>query len=282
MSTTTQKIIQVGTRVYTGLYNRGYGTVYAIHGEQTPHNVRHLFGGVMASGGNAKFDIVFDCGTTSLALPECILRGVQWRILDELASAEEIAAALANATSVAAQAKAVESERKAKFDAEVTRLKTDPQYAALEQGEDGSGKLAAANIRKLLKARWPKVKFSVRKDSYGSLRVWWADGPTVAAVEAVTGLFKGGYFDSMEDYYRPEDTPFNQLFGSFDYLSTSREISDELVSRAITALVDRYPGNFSERPTVEAYRAGQYVYICPLGGDTLQTMIRRECEQIEA
>lgn len=94
MSAPTAQPIVIGTRIHTNLYARGYGTVFAIHGEQAPASVRSI-AGVIATGGRAAFDIVFDCGSFSKQLPECILRGVQWRVLDETVTAPTIAAAIA-------------------------------------------------------------------------------------------------------------------------------------------------------------------------------------------
>ena len=53
-------------------------------------------------------------------------------------------------------------------------LKADPAYAHLEQGSDEhSGKLAAANIRRELKKAYPGIKFSVRKEHYGSVNIFY-------------------------------------------------------------------------------------------------------------
>jgi Large polyvalent protein associated domain 30 len=73
--TITDRIV-VGTRVHSILYGGRDGVVYAIHGEQSPSSVRSI-GGFMQTGGRAEFDIVFDDGTETRHLPECIIRGVQ-------------------------------------------------------------------------------------------------------------------------------------------------------------------------------------------------------------
>src|SRR5271167_1901854 len=90
MNRTISTHIQVGTRIHSILYGGRDGVVYAIHGQQSPESVRSI-GGLIQTGGGADFDIVFDNGTESLRLPECILRGVQWRIYEEIATPEEIA-----------------------------------------------------------------------------------------------------------------------------------------------------------------------------------------------
>src|SRR5471030_820126 len=82
--------IVVGSVVTTNLYWLGRGVVYKIHGEQMPETVKQLGGGIVVSGGHAQFDIVHDCVKFSKRLPECILRGVQWEVLNEIVDAEEI------------------------------------------------------------------------------------------------------------------------------------------------------------------------------------------------
>src|SRR3546814_6955942 len=106
MTTTTPAIV-IGTRISCVLHWAGRGTVFAIEGEQRPQSVR-IAGGVMHSGGNASFSVVFDNGSISKAVPECIIRGVQWGVLDAHARAEDIAEALARADSATAAAAAAE------------------------------------------------------------------------------------------------------------------------------------------------------------------------------
>ena len=76
------------------------------------------------------------------------------------------------------------------------------QYPHLEQGQ--GAKIAAVNIRRLLKSAFPGVKFSVRTE-YGSMMsavdIKWEDGPTQASVDQMLSVFKEGRFDSMTDYY---------------------------------------------------------------------------------
>ncbi|MBB2199890.1 hypothetical protein HLH44_21120, partial [Gluconacetobacter sp. 1c LMG 22058] len=97
---------------------------------------------------------------------------------------------------------------------EVARLRADTAHATLTQGDTGDGAIAAKNIRLLLKAAFPAVKFSVRKRHYGALTVSWADGPDSNAVEAVTDLFRTGHNGTS--------TPWMMVFGHAEYISTSR------------------------------------------------------------
>jgi hypothetical protein len=277
--------ILIGTRIYTGLYNRGYGTVYAIHGKQVPESVR-VVGGIMHSGGNAEFDIVFDCGAISARLPECILRGVQWNICEEVATTVEIAGALAHSACVTASKKAAEQQAKEAFNREVERLKAAPEYAYLKQQEGTiySGKLAAVNVRAELKRVFKGVKFSVRSD-HNSVRVSWTDGPTESQVEALTSSYKAGHFNGMEDIYEYSKSPWTEVFGSATYLSVSREESPELAQKAIDALFDEFPSNFKDikKPTGQAFKRGETWNIDVPGlWERLQTLISRKLTTIAA
>jgi uncharacterized FlaG/YvyC family protein len=65
------------------------------------------------------------------------------------------------------------------------RASADPENAGLltTATESNTTKLAAKNIRILLKKHFPGVKFSVRMRDYNALYVSWTDGPTKEAVE---------------------------------------------------------------------------------------------------
>ena len=223
-TTSGQPPIAVGTRVSTNLYNRGEGFVTAIHGEQRPGTVRSLGGGVGMTGGGAEFDIVFLSGSFTRRLPECILRGVQWRILDRHGSEAEIAAAVANAEAVQQRQAAEAAAADAAHEAELARLRSAPEHAALRQGDERhGGKLAAANLRVELRCAFPGVNFSVRVPHHGSICVRWTGGPTRQEVEAIARRYQGGHFDGMEDIYRSERSPWCEVFGGADYVSCSRE-----------------------------------------------------------
>lgn len=61
----------------------------------------------------------------------------------------------------------------------------------------------ARYIRATLKLQFPGVKFSVVTEHRSSVRIGWQDGPTIAAVDAVTDPFEGGRFDGMIDLAYP-------------------------------------------------------------------------------
>lgn len=248
--------IVVGSVVTTNLYGLSRGVVYQIHGEQMPDTVRQLGGGVVATGGHAEFDIVHECGKFSKRLPECILRGVQWGIYDEIEDAETIRELCERAEEKQAEQQRKEEREKALFDAEVERLKTAPEYAHLEQGECGSGKLAAKNIRKELK-QFKGVKFSVRNSYHGFVSVSWTDGPTKEKVKGIINKYKAGHFNSMQDIYEYSDDPFNVVFGSVEYPDAQRSYSDVMAEKAIGKIIKNFGLEFETLPTGEDYRKGK-------------------------
>lgn len=142
---------------------------------------------------------------------------------------------LAQLAAVRASLKAQHSSAQAIAQAEHARQleALAAQFPQLERpGKNQGGKLAAINIRKLLKQAFKSVKFSVTSD-YNSARVSWTDGPTVDQVQAVVGRFDIGQSDSQSDYFYTTETAFSKLFGGVQYLTTRRDHTDTLITRAI-------------------------------------------------
>jgi|LSQX01.3.fsa_nt_gb hypothetical protein len=276
--------IEVGTRVHCILSFAGEGVVFAVHGDQDASSVKS-FGGVGFSGGSAWVDVVFESGSISLKLPEGLLRSsVQWSILDGLASQQEIDSLVQMAEKMEADKKAAEQKAKEAFEGEVKRLAGAEEYAHLKQeGDKAGGGLAAANIRKELKAAFPGVKFSVRKRSYSSLAVAWVDGPTVKEVEAITARYQAGSFCGMEDIYKRNASPWNAVFGEADYIFCSREYSSEFLGKTIEQVFCEYPADLEESgvdmPTAEQYRSGglYYIQIHSLGLNLQQLIGQAAC-----
>jgi hypothetical protein len=155
----------------------------------------------------------------------------------------------ATVATVRAQASAAKQQAAEAHAAALVRLAAEfPQLQRAENTYAG-GKLAAVNIRTLLKQAFPGQKFSVTSD-YNSARICWTDGPTDDQVNAIIARFDIGASDSQSDYFYTVSTAFSQLFGGVQYLSTRREESDELVTRA---LADLYPAEDS-RPTLQDWR----------------------------
>ncbi len=217
-------MIKVGTHVYTNLYNYGQGIVVAIHGEQQPDTIRHMGGGVVAMGGSAHFDIVFADGRSAMKLPESILHGVQWNILDNSpASAVEIEQAKAKAEEYQQEAKQqAEAKATAAQDAREA-LRVNPEFDHLIQVDDRycPAKEVAKNVRRHLKKHFPGVKFSVRTD-INSINVSYSDEALDhQAIEEKADLFQEGYFNGMEDIYERSNSPFNGVFGGVKFVFVS-------------------------------------------------------------
>ena len=257
MDRTISTHIEVGTRIHCILYGGRDGVVSAINGRQNPGSVRSLGGGVVMMGGGANFDIVFSDGSVSRGLPECILRGVQWRIYAEVVPAAVVSEMLFFATAEAERKRSEAAAAAEKFAAAVAALRCDARYSKLKQaGPDaGGGKLVAANLRVELKAAFPGVKFSVTSD-YNSVRVGWVDGPTTDAVKELTGKYEGGYFDGMTDSYEFRKSPFSLVYGSAQYIFENRSHSVAAMRAAADVIQQKYdcvPFNVRENSDGSAY-----------------------------
>ncbi|MHC5954184.1 hypothetical protein ACYTX9_09730, partial [Streptococcus pyogenes] len=60
-----------------------------------------------------------------------------------------------------------------------------------------------------------------------------------------------------EDIYVSKETPFNMVYGSAHYPAAYRKFSDEMVSKAIEALITQYDLKFEVAPTAEDFRTGK-------------------------
>ena len=244
---------QVGRRIeYTGdMANpAGIGAIVAIN-EPTKHSP--LSADIILEDGRILTAVY--CNTI-VHISEA--EGCRHRVLaldDEFATEEEIAGLHAKRALKIAADKARQEAANQAFAAEVERLKAE--YPDLVAGDDR--KAAATNIRKLLK-RFKGVKFSVTSPSWGSINVRWTDGPTEKTVDDLLGRFQEGYFDGNDDCYHYSPSPWNKCFGGVHYVHTARECSDELVKRAIDALVAE---NGGEAPSVEDYRRGRLLNKSP-------------------
>ncbi|WP_396329407.1 LPD29 domain-containing protein [Burkholderia anthina] len=125
-------------------------------------------------------------------------------------------------------------------------------------------------VRAALKEAFPGVKFSVRSSTYSmgaSISVRWLDGPNTKQVDSVVRGFSGSYFDGSIDYkgsvhhMTTTSEGFQSVSMGADSVSTSREFTDEAVTRACEAVYRRFKGNFEADgvpcPTVAQYRSGE-------------------------
>ena len=225
-----QGLLSVGQRVHSILYGGRDGIITEINGEQTPETIKRIFGGAGVMGGSADIRIVFVDHETSV--PEAIIRGVQWFISDEIVSEEETSKALRAAYRATAEAKA-EQERKAiEKQEEREALPGRNLHLIPITDKDRRHTHAAKNMRIELKMYFPKIKFSVKSDSFAggnSIDISWTDGPTTEQVKkAVTGKYSAGNFDGMTDSYEYSREVFPEIFGGSKYVTENRHVSDEL------------------------------------------------------
>lgn len=258
---------QVGQRVRCSLHYCGFGIVVSIEGEQSPETCQTV-GRVGVMGGNARLAVVWENGSRSKSVPETLARGsIQWEVLPEVVSAQEVEDALALAEKTERDAAEAKARADREHEAAKAKLAEDAALTGLkraDQCDECGTKLAAANLRKLLKKQWPSVKFSVRMErGVSSVRVTWTDGPTEDEVENLADRFQRGSFDSMTDGYNHHRSPFVELFGGADYVQCRRDMSDALIAQAIEAVWKAYSGNVYdlEKPTPEGIASGRFTMI---------------------
>ncbi|WP_051462231.1 LPD29 domain-containing protein [Methyloversatilis discipulorum] len=180
-----------------------------------------------------------------------------------------------------AQTRAKEREEAKARDTEREQL--DAQYPDFERGQ--GSKVAAVNIRKVLKGTFPKVKFSVRCDG-SAIRVRWTDGPIAQAVTEAIARFEAGRFDGMTDCYEYRRDVWHDLFGSVQYIFEERAHSDALVEKAIAVVAEQYGDK--DRPTVEQFSSGDAYRRSPLADSQMapmdyswQNLVHRALRQLE-
>jgi hypothetical protein len=167
----------------------------------------------------------------------------------------ELAAAVAMRE--ASKTSAQEMARQAR---EAERVRLLAEYPDLERVGEAKGdslNIAARNVRRLLSARWPGVKFSARIERFSmgnSMRIRWTDGPAPAEVDEIAGQFQAGSFDGMTDSYTYTRTTWGDMFGTAKYINTSRDLSDD----AIAAVIAQEWGEAAKAPTVADYRGSAW------------------------
>lgn len=237
INTDHQSDFRFGRRVHCILYGGRNGTIFAVHGEPDLGNSKPVHGNIghIVSGPEAHVDIVWDDGTICHRAPESIMRGVQWRFLDEPdATQEDVNDALVFAQQEQERWEAEEKARRVAFDNEVEALRHGDDFSYMEQIDPEGGycdktKLAAKNIRKLLKKTFPGTKFSVRKESHGSLWVSWRredehDALNQMLVRKELERFDTSYFDHYSDCSRSSDSPFNVVFGGVRHITAQADL----------------------------------------------------------
>ena len=121
----------------------------------------------------------------------------------------------------------------------------------------------------------------MRKEDYHCVYVRWTDGPAVECVDDIINRYQAGRFDGMTDSYNYSNTPFSAAFGSVQYVSSSREVSDSAIKSAINLMYVKFKANFIRDdlgcPTVEQYRRGELMNMqlsgYHSGGDDVQSEV---------
>ncbi|HGO4163250.1 hypothetical protein JY486_22425 [Serratia marcescens] len=273
------KSLKVGQNVYTNLYGYGRGVIFGVHGEPLPENVINFPGNEMVHGERIDLDVVFHCGKILRNVSESVLRGGQWKICDDVCTPSELDGILSAALQEERRNEKAKKDMKEAFEEEVRRLKSAPEFTNLKKVESNNISVAAvvsSNIRLLLKKYFSDVKFTVKKTSYNSVSVRWTDGPTCDKVEEITGRFKSGYFNSMEDVYEYNESPFNVVYGGINFISIDRVYSDELIDKAISMCREIYGDKVPEWADVDSYKNGKLftVNVNSLFNNNLQSEIR--------
>lgn len=222
---TKQVSIEVGRVIYTGLYGRGTGVIYEVIGTPAPQTVRQL-GGIMSTGGRCEVNIAFEYGGRALRLPECILMGVQWKLLDQVKTGEEVAAILAKALSYEATEKAKKDEAAARFKAaQAVALEAGKKLGLIPvvefQATGKRGSAAAYNLRAELKAAG--IKSRVKQDGYSAIDVRDVATADLERAKQIGAKYKAGRFDGMTDCYDYDPCPWGSVFGDVQYVDVRGE-----------------------------------------------------------
>lgn len=103
---------------------------------------------------------------------------------------------------------------------------------------------AAQEIRKIMKASFPTVKFSITSD-YNSVRIKWTDGPTTSLVDELTADYAMGSFNSTEDIYEYNNR--NNSLPQVKYIFTERSMSEAVGQQIATEWGITDPNEYNER-----------------------------------
>lgn len=241
----------------------GRAVVVKIHGRQVIGGDSSLDNIAPMTSSSVSFDIVYYSGARAIMVPEIIIcGGLPWKILDIVVGLDEVTRLSGIADELEREEAEKKSQAAAEFAIEKCRLQGCPEYQHLQKMQGvklTEAALVSKNIRYDLKKKFPKTKFSVKKYGYDSVGITWNDGPTKEEVEEVTGKYKSGSFNGMEDIYEYRCKPFNDIFGGVKFIDLNREFSDALILRAICLARGRFGSELvPEICSVEMYRKGGF------------------------
>jgi hypothetical protein len=70
---------------------------------------------------------------------------------------------------------------------------------------------------------YPGIKFSVRKEHYGSVNIFYPEGfEPVADLKKLCAKYQSAHFDGMQDLEELNAGPWHKLFGGAKYVFTQR------------------------------------------------------------
>lgn len=246
--------IQVGTKISGGPYHHDVGVVTRYE----PGAANCFVIGRSMAPVSGYVDVLWPT-CESRHIPVEIVTSLPYRVHDGLATDEEVAA-------VRAQLAVYQAEQKAKADkttksraAERERLLAQYPHLLRPSEHESTLTCAAKNIRTLLKAAFPRTKFTVRTERYSggnSINVGWTDGPTTSEVKAITDRFQGGDFDGMTDSYDYRHSVWGNLFGEGHYVFENRAHSTAALLAVCTAILAS--GNVSRSDWTPEAMAADY------------------------
>lgn len=158
-----------------------------------------------------------------------------------------------------------------------------PNLQPVEKGKYPNQTLAAKNIRKELKANFPKIKFSVKSKSYSmgdSIDVTWTDGPATKEVAGIIDKYQYGWFDGMTDCYNSHHNKFNDIFGGTKHLFCNREYSSNTLNKVIKTVWDKF-GITEQLLTADNFKNGELWYV-KKGAVNAQTLVHQELQALSA
>jgi hypothetical protein len=136
-----------------------------------------------------------------------------------------------------------------------------------------STKECSVEARKILKAAFPDVKFSVRTEHGTAVNVSWTDGPAARAVESKIWHLKAGHFDGMQDMYvydrdpdvlANEDGTFETVEYGAHYVFVHRTISEEWRREIFATFAEKIGPDSTLHYSGDRYDAGTWSQTVPL------------------
>lgn len=107
-----------------------------------------------------------------------------------------------------------------------------PHLTPIKKGSDNYMTLRS-NILAELKHIFPDTKFSIKKQHYGCIYIYWTDGPTNETVKDVERKFTDHTTDYTGDYRDYDPSNFNKVFGGINYIFTERQMSEEVTGLSV-------------------------------------------------